>query len=304
MAKPSSPIRFARETLARFDAERPHTAGRVRQVIGGVLIADGLVGLENPLDGKKTRPGLLVNLAAAIFMSLFFGMFYSVTSSIEDQPTGAYDVATQGRVFAAEPLDDPSTCGGYLTYTADGVEYEWFDIYQKGTAASCAETIGRTVDVAYQSDDPAEARIGPADPVVDQTIPPLFFWSFVGVPLLLAVIAWAAVLPRVAAIVAGWLIIRSGTRMIDENPASAADEALVAQAKEMFTNALVAARAHGRKAAAAVTGTRTATPVAPAVAPRIGPGWYATADGTSERWHDGTRWTEHARPIAGTAPGR
>lgn len=45
----------AKDVVAEYDAQSPHTAGQVRQAIGGLLIADGLIGLENPLGGSTLR---------------------------------------------------------------------------------------------------------------------------------------------------------------------------------------------------------------------------------------------------------
>lgn len=49
----------------------PHVWGRAKQVAGGLLVADGLVGLENPLDGERRRAGIFSGLSFMVVGGVF-----------------------------------------------------------------------------------------------------------------------------------------------------------------------------------------------------------------------------------------
>jgi hypothetical protein len=49
----------------------PYVQGRAAQIAGTALVADGLVGLENPLNAKKSRMGIfgaMVMIAVSVVM--------------------------------------------------------------------------------------------------------------------------------------------------------------------------------------------------------------------------------------------
>jgi hypothetical protein len=58
--------------------DNPYVRGQVERSLGILLLAEGFLGLENPLDGKKSRPGifgaLLMTIIGVAFL-LFFNSF-------------------------------------------------------------------------------------------------------------------------------------------------------------------------------------------------------------------------------------
>lgn len=294
----------AKDVVADYDAQSPHTAGQVRQAIGGLLIADGLVGLENPLGGK-TRSGIFGHLFQALFGSIFVfvGFFFFSLAGAEG------DATTTGTITQVNTHtgDDSTTCSLRAEFWVGDVPY------QAGTPMSsssfCSKNVGGTVDIRYDSDNPANADI-------DEDSMLWLVLIFPAAGLLVMLPALVGLAFSAAAIFFGWRLVRSGRAMAAANPPTTTDQGVVAEAKDKFISVVTSLRGSGSNAGA--TGPRTkfaqslgligspstshqvpvdhaGSPLAP---PAIAPGWYRTADGASERWHDGVHWTTHVRPYA------
>lgn len=61
MIRALSRPRSLRALLDRWSGQ-PYLRGRAMRLGGGALLADGLVGLENPLDGRRERAGIFGSL--------------------------------------------------------------------------------------------------------------------------------------------------------------------------------------------------------------------------------------------------
>lgn len=179
-------IAQAKQTLATYDADNPHTAGRLRQALGGVLIADGLVGLENPLNGQKARPGLIGSMAGIVFAAIFVAIPFFMLRTVNEQE--------------AVQTDPP------------------------------------------MADDPFFNGTDPGFTGSDMGGPPEFFnwviYGFIALGALLLLSAICTTLVRVASIVFGIVLLRSGTKMVAANPATSEDPGVVAEAQAHLTRLL------------------------------------------------------------------
>ncbi|GGD13006.1 DUF2510 domain-containing protein [Nocardioides daphniae] len=291
----------AKETVAEYDASNPHTAGQVRQVVGGLLITDGLVGLENPFDGARTRPGILAHLAQLAFGLIFVAV--GVTLFVTTSPQG--DTVTQGTVTRVNSHqgDDGTTCSLEAEFWVDERPYKASTPHS--SSGLCSENVGRTIDVRYEASNPANADIDDA--------------TFAWLTLIFAAAGAVVALPSLigfayscAAILFGWRLVRTGRAMAAANPPTTTDTGIVAAVKDKFTETVLALR--GRTTKAVAGGSASTSGLSPVEPPTLGPdgrpvapahipaGWYRTADGASERWHDGVQWTVHVRPYAPAPP--
>ncbi|WP_162598748.1 DUF3592 domain-containing protein [Nocardioides gilvus] len=290
----------AKDVVAEYDAQSPHTAGQVRQAIGGLLIADGLVGLENPLGGRS-RPGIFGHLFQALFGLIFVvvGVFvFSMTSADGDATTTG--TITDVRTHTG---DDSTTCSLRAEFWVDDIPYRAGTTHS--SSSFCSENVGGTVDIRYDSANPADADI-------DEGSMLWFVLVFPAAGLLVMLPSLIGLAFSAAAIFFGWRLLRSGRAMSAANPPTSTDQGIVAEAKEKFievvatvrggsstrsaaTSSRAIAQSLGLIAAPATPQVPTGPPVAPAA---IAAGWYRTADGASERWHDGINWTTHVRPYA------
>lgn len=291
----------AKDVVAEYDAQSPHTAGQVRQTIGGLLIADGLVGLENPLGGRS-RPGIFGHMFQALFGLIFVVVGFSVHAMIS--PEG--DATTTGTITKViySTGEDGNTCSLTAEFWVGDVPYRAATTHS--SSSFCSENVGGTVDIRYDSANPADADI-------DDNVLTWFILIFPAAGLLVMIPSLVGLTFSAAAIFFGWRLLRTGRAMSAANPATTTDQGIVAEAKEKFLAMVVPLRlgrsdssaAHQARSLVESLGlvasqpgpsaTQNTPPVAPAA---IAAGWYRTADGASERWHDGITWTAHVRPYA------
>lgn len=295
----------AKETLSRYESDNPHTAGQIRRAVGGVLIADGLVGLENPFDGKKTRPGI-----AGAMISVVLGLVFIAVASFMTTLGPDTDAETTGQVVAVKGSE---TCSMTAEFVVDGTTYTARSTGQSST--NCDHAPGDTVTVLYSSANPARSTT--EEPVLN-----VFAWVFGGVGVLVAVGGLFTTVVRAASIVFGITLWRSGSKMIRENPRTADDAGLVDQARQAITRLLTAKGGLAQEILGAAQGgtqggiqggtqqpmpgeqpqsygqpQRQPGPVVAPSEPTIAAGWYLTEDQRHYRWYDGASWTAHTRPA-------
>lgn len=292
----------------------PHVWGRSKQVARGLLIADGLVGMENPLDGKKSRPGIVGSLFPLAFGALFIvvGIFI-VNGDVKG------DTETTGQITSVNVNrgNDSTTCSLTASYTVDGTTYT-ASTYGS-SSGNCNKSVGQDVTVEYKSIDPRVGKVhGSGDGL---------FWLFPIIGAFVFLAGLGTFLLRLASIVGGLVLYLSGRKQVKEHPTSNGNaEQAVAEVKQEMLALLMAARskAGGVKslfggalqigtespaptaaptpypAPTSPATTFTAPPIAPPapVAPAVpAPGWYPTANGQHERYWDGLNWSADARPT-------
>lgn len=208
-----------------------HVWGRTKQVAGGLLIADGLVGLENPLDGKKTRPGIAGSLFFVVFGLIFGGaglfmIFGGIDTDAETTGT-VTDVARNHRSGSSS-----TTCGLTASYVVDGKTYT---AGSHGSSSSdCGKHVGSKVTVGYQSAHPEVGQIKGGS---------LIMWLFPFIGGLTLLFGVGLFLLRLASIVGGLLLFLSGRRQVKENPTSNGNaEAAVVEVRQEMLNLLLSGR--------------------------------------------------------------
>jgi len=183
--------------------DEPAVRGRAARIAGAALIADGLVGLENPL-GKQSRSGIVggaVILAAGI---LLLAPAARLGSGLGPYPDG---IIVAGEVASvALPSGDGSSCSMTFRYELAGATYE----RSPGWSGSgfCDLVIGDAVEVSVLPDDPGRGRLASNGSRAVAVWLPRLPW------VLVVAGAWT-VLVRAISIVAGvWLYLwgRRATR--------------------------------------------------------------------------------------------
>lgn len=268
-------LRRAREIVAEHDAQSPHASGRVREAVGQLLVSGA-------------RPGLWSHVPTMLFGLVFIG--FSLPFVMIFTPDG--DATTTGTVLEVHRHvgDDGETCSVTTDYVVDGQTYRTGSGFS--SSSFCSKGVGATVEVRYDSSDPQDAEVDPGRVIWMVYLFPAF-GALVFLPSLAGLVIAAV------AVAVGHAMVRDGRREGALQPASSADELLVKQVTEQFTAEIATLRGTGGPE----TGEFDEAPVpyseAPVVAPsEIAPGWYRTADGASERWHNGVEWTPHVRPYA------
>jgi hypothetical protein len=302
--------RFARiRALIREKSHDPHLQGRAAQIAGGALLADGLIGLENPLDGKKKRAGIFGNVLLIIFGLIFFFVGSYIAKSVTPYEKG---IMTTGTVTSVESHTSTDSKGRTSTSCSAQVEFSVSDKVYKVSPSFSSDTFcgmqGSPIDVSYLPENPSGARAIPSGAGWIKSA------KYIGVFIL--VIAIGTTLIRLTEIIAGVWLLLYGRRRVREYPSTTPEGTLLEELQQ----------AGGSKSSMAAMGATPSTssgsplsdiasfaathlaggvlgqqtpPPQPAQPSHVGPppGWYQDkADASLLRWWDGSTWTDFTQP--------
>jgi hypothetical protein len=283
-------------------ADDPHVQGQAAQVAGVALLADGLVGLENPLDGKKSRAGIVGTLFLVVFGVVFIFAASAISSQAEPYEGG---VLAKGKVIdvtrSVQTDSDGNkntTCRVVVEYVVNGktnvVEAP------QGSSGQCND-LGTEYDVSYMTDNPGNGK------VLDYEAKS-FGLIFSGTGWFVLVLGVWKFFVRLAEIVAGAWLWLWGKRRKDTNPLRSDVDWMSVLQQAWMGDAEVASgslSATAKKFAGMLSQpTQQPSTMAQAPPPTSPPladsstlpaaGWYAdAASPTARRWWDGTRWTDY-----------
>ena len=229
----SGRIDAAKQVLSRYDQQNPHTAGQLRRTVGGVLIADGLVGLENPFDNRNSRPGLLGSFAGVVLGVVFVvvGLFVVGTSAEVDTTT----TGEITRVIESRSSDGDRVCSLEATFTVSETTYTASS--SVSSDGNCRRLEGESIEVHYNSANPRENRVGMSASVVGLV--------FVAAGSLVGLVSLVTLAIRVASLVFGVILWRRGTAMIKAHPRTVDDSGVIDEARAALT-ALISRQQRGR----------------------------------------------------------
>ena len=213
------------EIVRDYEDGQPRTLGRVYQVGGGLLVADGLVGLENPFDNKKSRPGIL----GAVLLGLI-GLVFTVLALFVFAVPETDSVATGSiaRISAPSPPSDDGapTCSYDAIYSVNGTTYTARSTVHSDTI--CHKRVGSSVQVHYLDADPGTG-------VLDRGTQKLFRWGALAVGLIMMAVGGVTFLIRTAAIFFGTKLFLRGRALVNANPKTGDDDGdVLATAKDAF----------------------------------------------------------------------
>lgn len=284
-------INSAKSSVEKYKSANPYTYGRIQQVVGGILIAEGLVGLENPLDNKKSRPGILGS-----FVGIFFGLIFVVVGLvfINDAKVDTKTTGTITQVNRSTDSEGDTSCSLVATFEVNGRSYQSRSGY--GSSGFCSNTVGQSVEVSYLASNPESNYAGGSVSFMK--------WIFVGVGGLVSFVSLIQFALRSLSLFFGVKLYLSGRKLVRNNQPTPGDEGLIQEVKDQFQSLVV--NRSSSKLLSVLTGSKSLQPkavappiIAPPVPaePTIKPGWYPTEDGTTLRWHDGEKWTGATKPA-------
>lgn len=155
----------AKNFLSKYQSKNPASYAAALQAVGGLLIVDGLIGIDNPLAGKK-RPGIFGTLGGILVgvVFLFLPFIVNKFTGYKDMTatTSAEVVSvTQQAPAQIQQVQNGSTstvnnsqpsCSAVVKYTVAGKEY----VQQSGFNSSsyCSFRSGEIIEINYNPDQP------------------------------------------------------------------------------------------------------------------------------------------------------
>ena len=214
-------VRGVAAVLARHRDE-PSVRARAAQVAGAALVADGLVGLENPL-GEQSRSGIVGGIVLTVLGVVLLGPAATFGASFAAHPDGETVIGSVASV--GPPQGDGGSCSMTFRYEFAGGTYE----RSPGWSGSglCDLVVGDPVEVSVVASDPARGRLVTGGTGLAATWIPRAPW-------LLIVLGGRTALVRLVELVAGaWLLVW-GRRAGRELRGTPQDDAIVAELRRAW----------------------------------------------------------------------
>lgn len=233
-----------RDWLKTYGEDNPQSYVAAHRAAGGILIADALVGLENPFDGVQTRPGIWGRIRTLVPILGFAILWLAVTSFM-------------GGAIESPTATEPTKATVVSTKDSDGACYISYEFTPKGeslresttgygSSSFCKYRAGDTIDILY---DPNQTS---TTSVASDSSAGIVKGMRYGPPLVIALIAIPqifGILFGIAEIIFGIILLRHASKYSRENLPEGYDTTdLVAEAKEQLIPMVMLAKSGMRGA--------------------------------------------------------
>lgn len=217
----------ASDIVSKHEGGNPRTTGRVYQAVGGLLVADGLIGLENPFSRNKSRPGIF---GAFVFFAVGVGILIATPLLVKIPDVDSMTVGSISKISAPrvdkDDEDGVGTCSYVARYAVDGKEYTVRSGYS--SSSTCKSHIGEPVDVHYLAATPSRG-------VVSLGTQKAIRWGGIGFGSLFLMIGLVTFVIRAITLFFGIKLFLRGRRLVKSSPPSQEDDgSTVRRAKEAF----------------------------------------------------------------------
>jgi hypothetical protein len=240
----------AKNFLGQYEQKDPASFAAAQQAIGGLLILDGFVGIDNPFQGKKRSGifGTLIGIVIGIVFMVVPGFFGAITG------TKAMTATTNAIVVAVTPEASSSpNSGGACTltvrYSVAGKEYN--QPSSMGSSDNCTLTAGQTVPISYNPQQPGAWAYNLKS---TGTYFSLFFWA----GLLVAIVSFVTFIIRLLSIIFGWKLLQRGRALAKTLPQGVSLGTMIEEIKQSFKGTLF----NGGAAGVSFMQTQAQAPVA------------------------------------------
>lgn len=229
--------------LDDYKQKSPASYAAAQQAIGGVLIADGIFGLDNPLGNKK-RSGIFGSLGGVVLGVVFMfipTIFGSLSGTNKMTATTSATVVSVGAASATQNSgtsfstnsssssnsnsSSSSSCPLTVRYTVDGQEYTKQSSIS--SSSNCSLSVGQNITINYNPSNPASWA---NDVKTIGLFMSIFFW----VGLLVVLTSLVTFVMRLLSIIFGWKILQSGRKLAATLPEGTNLQTIVDEVKKHF----------------------------------------------------------------------
>ena len=198
--------------LNQYRTGNPASYAAALQAVGGLLILDGFIGIDNPLGNNK-RSGIFGSLIGVVvglvfvFGTGFFGNLFGINKLTATTTATVVSVSQQTRTGND---DSGSSCIATAKYTVGGKEYT--QTASSGSSSACSLTVGSNIDINYDPNNPGSWAY---DLATVKTVLKIF-------PIVGAIVAITSLFTfviRLLSIIFGWKLLKTGRALAKTLPA-------------------------------------------------------------------------------------
>lgn len=218
----------AKETIAKYEKQNLASFAAAQEAIGGILILDGFIGIDNPLGGKK-RPGIFGTLIA-----ILLGIVFMFIPTIFGNMTGmskmtANTQATVTDVNRSQSTDSDGnksiSCTLSAKYRVNGQDFNNSTSY--GSSSFCSLSPGQSITIDY---NPNETQSWGYATKQTAALVGIFFWA----GLFVAIAGLFTFVLRLLSIIFGWILLQRGRKLAATLPKGANIESVKEEIKKSF----------------------------------------------------------------------
>lgn len=202
--------------LNQYRTASPASYATAQQAVGGLLILDGFIGIDNPFGDKK-RSGIFGSLIGIViglvlvFGTGFIGNLFGINKLTATTTATVVSVTQPTSNTSSSNSNDSSgeSCTASAKYTVSGKEYT--QTSSSGSSNACSLTTGQTIEINYNPNNPAAWAY---DLNTIKTVLKIF-------PVVGAIVAATSLFTfiiRLLSIIFGWKLLQSGRALAKTLP--------------------------------------------------------------------------------------
>ncbi len=204
----------AQQFLNGYEQNNPATFAAAQQAVGGLLILDGFIGIDNPLGGERRSGvfGSLIGIVVGLVFVFGIGLIGNLfgINKLTSATTATVVNVSQPTSSTNGTDNSGGSCTARAKYTVNGKEYT--QTASSGSSSACALTTGQTIDINYDPNNPGAWAY---DLNTVKTVLKIF--PIVGV--FVAVTSLITFAIRLFSIIFGWKLLKSGRALAKTLPA-------------------------------------------------------------------------------------
>lgn len=227
-------IKSAAESfLSQYKMRSPASYAAAQQGVGGLLILDGFIGIDNPLGNKKrsgifgTLIGIVVGLLF-VFGTGFIGNLMGINKLTATTSAKVVGVSQPTTTTNSEGSSS-SSCTAQAKYMVGGKEYT--QAASSGSSSACSLTAGQTININYDPNSPGAWAYD-----LNTVKAVLKIFPFIGA--IVAIISLFTFIIRLLSIIFGWKLLKNGRAMAKTLPAGTDLSAMINEIRQNFAQHL------------------------------------------------------------------